>query len=235
MLAKKFSSFKTMIFDCDGVILNSNKLKTNAFKNVAMPFGQAAADALEDYHIANGGLSRYEKFNYFLEKILPTYCESSALGPKNVIRIEDLLHTFAAHIHMGLKTCEIAPGLDDLRNLSSDTDWMMVSGSDQRELRQVLRNRGIANYFQAGIFGSPENKDTILRRELQSGKIVHPAIYIGDSVYDFESAQRAEIDFIFVSGWSEVKDWQTFVLANQIKSVESILDLASLLTRSDLI
>jgi len=235
MLAKKFSSLKTLIFDCDGVILNSNKLKTNAFKSVAMPFGQAAADALENYHIANGGLSRYEKFHYFLEKILPIYGEGGALKSKNVVRIEDLLHTFARHIQIGLKTCEIAPGLDELRDLSSGTDWMMVSGSDQLELRQVLRDRGIANYFQAGIFGSPENKDTIFRRELQAGNIAHPAIYIGDTIYDFQSAQRADIDFIFASGWSEVRDWQTFVLENQIKSVETILDLTSFLTRSDLI
>jgi phosphoglycolate phosphatase-like HAD superfamily hydrolase len=112
---------------------------------------------------------------------------------------------------------------------------MIVSGSDHRELRKVLRERAIANYFQAGIFGSPENKDTIFRRELQAGNIAHPAIYIGDTIYDFQSAQRADIDFIFASGWSEVRDWQTFVLENQIKSVETILDLTSFLTRSDLI
>ena len=28
----EFSKYKSIIFDCDGVILNSNEIKTNAFK-----------------------------------------------------------------------------------------------------------------------------------------------------------------------------------------------------------
>ena len=61
--------YQNLIFDCDGVILNSNKIKTNAFFAVALPYGQTAAQALVDYHLQNGGISRYRKFEYFLHLI----------------------------------------------------------------------------------------------------------------------------------------------------------------------
>lgn len=38
--------YETLVFDCDGVLLDSNRVKTEAFWTVASQFGQAAADAL---------------------------------------------------------------------------------------------------------------------------------------------------------------------------------------------
>ena len=38
-------NYKT-IFDCDGVVLNSNAIKTNAFYKLSKPFGDASAKIL---------------------------------------------------------------------------------------------------------------------------------------------------------------------------------------------
>ena len=58
----QFNDIKSIVFDCDGVVLNSNKLKTQAFYNAALPYGEKAAIALVSYHIKNGGISRNHKF-----------------------------------------------------------------------------------------------------------------------------------------------------------------------------
>ena len=63
------NSYKTIIFDCDGVILNSNKIKTESFYKVAKKFGEKEAIKLVKFHLSNGGISRYEKFKFFLEII----------------------------------------------------------------------------------------------------------------------------------------------------------------------
>jgi beta-phosphoglucomutase-like phosphatase (HAD superfamily) len=68
--------YNTLIFDCDGVVLNSNAVKTNAFYQTTLPYGQAAADAMVEYHVANGGVSRYKKFAYFLESIVPIHAKN---------------------------------------------------------------------------------------------------------------------------------------------------------------
>ena len=62
----KISKYKSLIFDCDGVILNSNKIKSNAFRKVLKKFNQIAVDEFIKYHKDNGGISRYIKFEYFL-------------------------------------------------------------------------------------------------------------------------------------------------------------------------
>ena len=49
--------YNTLIFDCDGVILNSNNIKSKAFYDVALPYGVKAAEELYTYHIKNNGIS----------------------------------------------------------------------------------------------------------------------------------------------------------------------------------
>jgi len=64
MSIKKITIYKTLVFDCDGVVLNSNKIKTQAFYEATKQFGHESAQALVDYHVANGGISRYAKFEW---------------------------------------------------------------------------------------------------------------------------------------------------------------------------
>ncbi|HYD33531.1 MAG TPA: HAD family hydrolase, partial [Methylophilaceae bacterium] len=129
--------YRTLVFDCDGVVLNSNLLKTEAYYRVAVGFGadHEQAQALVDYHVRLGGISRFIKFRYFLEEIMhqPVTDESMAL----------LLESFADEIHRELLTCEMAPGLIELREITKDARWMLVSGGDQAELRALFAERGI--------------------------------------------------------------------------------------------
>lgn len=223
-----FQNLKTLVFDCDGVILNSNQLKTDAFRAIALPLGQKAADELVRYHLLNGGMSRYQKFFYFIEQIVPKYIGNSNLSSSDYPTIENLSVNFANHIRGGLMNCDIASGLKELRKVMKKTSWIVVSGADQEEIRNVLNKRGVAHYFDAGIFGSPDNKDQIFKRELNSGLIAHPAMYLGDSFYDFCVAQRVGVDFIYVSGWSEISNQATFRSVNQLKSVNALVDLIAI-------
>jgi len=52
-----------------------------------------------------------------------------------------------------------------------------------------------------------------------------PALFIGDSKYDFEAANRAGLDFVFLSDWTEVADWQTYCAENNIVVHNSIVQL----------
>ena len=62
--------YNSIIFDCDGVLINSNGIKTQAFFEFALPFGKSFALKLKNYHVENGGVSRYEKIKYLYENIL---------------------------------------------------------------------------------------------------------------------------------------------------------------------
>lgn len=196
------SRYHTLVFDCDGVILDSNKIKTAAFYQAALPYGQPAAEALVRYHVANGGISRYKKFAFFMEHILN---ESAQTKSTSLAAIEDLLKHYAEAVAEGLMTCNVAEGLASLRRQSSHARWLVVSGGDQSELRNVFRQRHIDYLFDGGIFGSPDTKEEILSREIASSNIQQPALFIGDSHYDYAAAQQAGLDFVFLHDWSE---WQ---------------------------
>lgn len=209
--------YSTMVFDCDGVLLNSNEVKTQAFFQAALPYGEQAAQALADYHVANGGVSRYKKFSYFLEHMVP--------APLADVTLDHLLARYAACVQEGLLNCELASGLHQLREKTPQARWMIVSGGDQAELRNLFAERQLASLFDGGIFGSPDTKDEILAREKANGNIVAPALFIGDSKYDHQASTSAGLDFVFLSGWSEVKEWEHWCRENKIQSTLNISSL----------
>lgn len=213
----KIKEYKTLVFDCDGVVLNSNKVKTDAFYQAALSYGEQAAQALVEYHVANGGVSRYKKFAYFLNILVPQHA-AEVSGPT----LEELLDAYASHVLQGLLTCDIAEGIHELRKNTPNTNWLIVSGGDQAELRHVFAERGLAEYFDGGIFGSPDTKDEILEREINNGNIQQPGLFLGDSKYDYQAASGKGLDFVFLTGWTEVEDWEEWCNQYCLISVKSI-------------
>ena len=212
--------YKSIVFDCDGVVLDSNALKTHAYFRTAKNLGatDSQAQALVDYHVRLGGISRYHKFDYYLREILSQEATPEA--------IQTLLDGFSHELEDGLLHCAIAPGLAALRAATPQANWMILSGGDQNEIRQLFARRDLASMFDGGLFGSPDNKDTVLAREKASGNVTMPALFIGDSKYDYQAASRAGLDFVFLSDWTEVADWQVYCQAQQI---EVLPNLAALL------
>jgi len=202
------SEYRTLVFDCDGVVLDSNHLKTDAFFEAALPYGQNLARALVDHHRNNGGISRYRKFDYFLSHLVP----EGTQGPSR----EELLAAYAKQVFDGLLSCKIVPGLEQLKISMPDCRWLIVSGSDQKELREVFERRHLSSMFEGGIFGSPDSKDQILARETACGNILQPALFLGDSRYDHEAASKANLDFVFINQWTEFSQWQDYCRLNEI-------------------
>ena len=61
---------KTILWDFDGVILNSMIVRDWGFEEIFKDFDQELIDKLLAYHRINGGLSRYVKIRYFFEELL---------------------------------------------------------------------------------------------------------------------------------------------------------------------
>ena len=217
---RTFTEYKTLVFDCDGVVLNSNQLKIQAYYDVAIKFGanKTQAQALVDYHVKLGGISRYPKFEYFLREIMQQKVSEHPM--------QALLDSFTAEVKRLLTDCEIAPDLMRVREANPNAKWMIISGGDQAELRDIFQQRGIDKLFDAGIFGSPDNKDVILARELDAGNIVEPALFIGDSRYDHQASTNAGLDFVFLSAWTDVEDWQDYCANHQITVFNHLGDLS---------
>lgn len=213
----RLHEYQCLIFDCDGVVLNSNKIKTDAFYNVAKSYGHIAAEQLRQYHIKNGGISRYKKIEYFFKSIL----KKNASGNE----IRKLVREFSDDVKLALQSCEVASGLKELRNKTSHTKWLVVSGSDEVELKEIFAYLNIDMLFDGGIFGSPDDKETILDREIENKNISEPSLFLGDSKYDYFASKTVGLDFLFISGWSEVEGWEEWANYNEITTVNVLNDL----------
>lgn len=218
---KPVAEYKTLVFDCDGVVLNSNQLKIQAYYHVAIQFGanEQQAQALVDHHVKLGGISRYPKFQYFLREIMQQEVTEQSMN--------QLLSTFTNEVKRLLTNCEVAPNLAKLRQAHPDAKWMIISGGDQNELREIFEFRNLSNLFNAGIFGSPDNKEQILARELANGNISTPALFIGDSRYDYQASTNAGLDFVFLTEWTDVPNWQAFCSENKIQTAPNLASLMS--------
>ncbi len=180
---------QTILFDFDGVILDSMKIKGDGFKELFSSYDISYVTQLEQYHYANGGISRFEKIRYFFNTIM-----SQSITEKDI----NLLAEQFASI--------IAKKLFDKNNLISDTltflethhdhyYFHVVSGAEHHELNALCISFGIAHYFKS-IEGSPTIKSHLIRNLLKKNMYLpHETILIGDSINDYEAATANGILF----------------------------------------
>lgn len=177
-----------IVFDCDGVLIESVDAKTRAFATIAAPYGQGAVDALVSYHQLHGGVSRVEKIRWFFESVLLRQPEAG--------EERRLLDNFAEQSLERVYAALPVPGIGEvLQRWSGVVPLYVASGAPHLELTNVLKQHDMARFF-TGIYGSPPGKTTLLRGILAE-EGVHPseAIMIGDSSTDMYAAEAVRTRF----------------------------------------
>ena len=214
----KIIVYNTLIFDCDGVdrILTKSKPKPFSMRLYLMVklLRRPLPIIMLPMVARPVTLSLQHSFMICFPKVL--------VGPG----LNELLAAYAEEARKGLMACEVAEGLETLRKNTPEARWLIVSGGDQDELRYIFAHCGLAKFFDGGIFGSPATKDEILARELKYGNILLPALFLGDSRYDHQAASAADIDFAFISQWTEFNDWKNYCDTNKICFYAKVCDLS---------
>ena len=62
---KILESADFIIWDFDGVIKDSVKVKSDAFEQLFLPFGKKLAKEVRLHHETNGGMSRFDKLHIY--------------------------------------------------------------------------------------------------------------------------------------------------------------------------
>lgn len=171
-----------LVFDCDGVILESLDIKTMAFRRIGLDFGQEAADSLVMYHRLHGGVSRYEKFAWLYERFA-----GRAITDEEKVALNE---RFVAAAMEEIAVCALVPGVEEtLSAWKGRVPMYVASGAPEEELKFVLERRGLAGYFE-GIRGYPPQKtallDAIVRK---TGLKAEECVMVGDSLTDMYAAQ----------------------------------------------
>ncbi len=196
--------YTNIIFDCDGVILNSNAVKSDAFAKSLKGEDKLLIDEFVKYHKKNGGISRFVKFDYFF-KIIKKKKEYNS-------DLEKSLEIYSKLSHDGLLNCDLINGVRDILEslYSHKIDCFVISGGEQEEVRSVLSKRNLS-YFFKGIYGSPLSKKNHLKK-----LNLDNALYFGDALADFNAAKDFNIDFIYINGASEWSNGMEFCRRNKV-------------------
>ncbi len=216
-LTRRLEDYARVVFDCDGVILDSNRLKSDAMGEALEGEPRERRQEFVEWHSANGGISRYVKFAHYFEKMHPV--------PDAKERTRAAIERYAGLVQQGLLACNELPGLRPLLERLNDAGvaCFVNSGGDEEEVRVALAARGLASFF-AGIFGSPATKPDNMRRIANIDKSM-PGLFLGDARSDHAAASAAGFDFVFIAAFSEWKDGPAFCAENGLPVARTPGDL----------
>lgn len=205
------NNYKYLIFDCDGVCLDSNQIKSNLFYDIAKSVDRTKAKVFLTYHKNNGGISRYEKFRYFVTNILKI---------ENHNLVKELISKYGERYKNLIDQLTFNNEILKFRKYNK-SKWAIISGGNQIEIRNYFKKKSLSHIFELGIYGSPKNKYQLFNYLISKGLDTDKCIYIGDSMYDYKVAKNFKIDFIFYSKWTELIDWKIFCQKRNIYSFDN--------------
>jgi len=179
-----------VVLDFDGVILESNEVKTDVFREIFSRFPEHV-DAMMAFHHANAWASRFLKFNYLVFERLGR--------PGDVAMRDALVAEFSQRSLARVTGAPFVVGAEDfLRELSPRVPLFLASITPSADIVRTVEDRGIAKFFTA-VYGCPPwNKvaaigDVVRRLGCERNEIA----LIGDAPGDLQSADTAGIEFIW--------------------------------------
>lgn len=180
--------FKVIILDFDGVVIESNKIKHEAFSEIFSDYPEYY-DKIMAYHYAHNHVDRHKKFKYFITNIL-NQPFAQALADR-------LAERFAQLTREKIINCPyVAGALDFIREFSTRFPMYIASATPLDELMIILEARRLNGFFK-GIYGAPMPKQEIFKDVIQKEQIrLQEVVFIGDSPEDYQVAKEAGIFFI---------------------------------------
>ena len=179
-----YKELKNFIFDFDGVILDSLDCKTEAFYQMYLPYGEDIANKVRQYHILNGGVSRFEKFKTWHKQYLKI-----ELSEKE---IQYLANQFSDLVMENVINSHPIPGaIEFINRYSKDFNFFIISGTPDEEIKKICDSIGISSFFKE-ILGSPKNKKewcAYLKTEYDDIKSSN-TLFLGDAKSDYEAAKQ---------------------------------------------
>lgn len=180
---------KNILFDFDGVILDSMPIRGHGFKEIFKKYPNKLVKKMLDYHNKNGGLSRYIKIKYFYNNILNQDISEE--------KISDYAEIFSIIMKKKLtnKKYLICNTMNFIEKNYKKYNMHIVSGSDEKELQYLCRELEIYDYFQS-ISGSPKHKNELVENIfLVNNYLTNETVLIGDSINDYDAAKKHNFDF----------------------------------------
>lgn len=208
---------QALFFDFDGVILDSTRIKSEAFRILFKEYSEQVIDEIVAYHQLHGGVSRVDKIEYAYETIIKR--------PLSKIKLEVLTRRYSDLV---LEKVIAAPWIlgakDFFDSWPEEIPVFVISGTPQQELLTVVERRKMKKYFHE-VLGSPIKKVPHIEMLVDKYQLnPHDCLFVGDAMTDYNAAKVTGLGFIGIISETSFPEG-TFVLSDCNDLKKAILRL----------
>ena len=188
-LRKSLISIRAIAFDFDGVLIESVEIKTRAYALLFKEEGYEPVRQIMDFHLKNGGMSRFEKIRKVYNDILHR--------PLSESHHHELCARFS---NLVVEEVVAAPWVNGAKEFLTQNNkrytFAVISGTPEEELKEIVRRRKMEHFFDS-VRGSPMNKVILLRELMEKYQLKSTElVFVGDSETDWRAAQATGVPFI---------------------------------------
>lgn len=179
---------RILILDFDGVIVESNNAKTEAFRELFNMF-PSHADHMMAYHHEHVSVTRFAKFDHLLQR----------LGKKDDRRLRaNMVEMFSLLVRKRMLEVPLVPGAETfLQTIATKLPMYLASVTPTEELEEILVHHNLLHWFR-NVYGCPPwTKPEAILNILSTEKISpSEALLIGDSAGDQRAAHETGVQFL---------------------------------------
>lgn len=179
---------RVLVLDFDGVVIESNAVKTEAFRDVFARFPEHC-EAMMAYHKSHVSVTRFAKFDQLLER----------LGrPGDMTLRAEIAADFSRRTLERMMTVPFVPGAEAfLLEMTARLPVYLASVTPAEDLEVILDQRGLRRWFR-DVYGCPpwtkaDAVRDVLRRE---ECLPDDALLLGDSAGDQRAAAETGVEFL---------------------------------------
>lgn len=209
---------KAIIFDFDGVILESATIKTDAFAEVVRDYPKEQAEKFVQYHMTHMGISRHVKFRYFIEEILHEVYDAE--------KEKVLAEKFSTIVFKKVMHCDYVPGAREfLQQYYQKYDFYIATGTPEEEIMQILKGRDLEKFFK-DVYGTPGKKEDIVANIIaKNGYLPEEVVFVGDADTDLKAAGKNKVYFVGRNTVDNQEDFQNVTnKIDDLRQIEEIIE-----------
>jgi phosphoglycolate phosphatase-like HAD superfamily hydrolase len=204
------SNRKLLIFDMDGVILDSLENLSNCLVESVAKFciSDKVYQAFKEFDLGNPGISRFDKVNYFLnlQKDVSDYKRDTVYS--------SILEEFDKLSLQARLNSKIDDAIFHFGTLPQNYNSILLSNCDNQQLKIISAQFGLHKVFANKLVGTPPSKE-IGMQEIISDNVASKTYSISDSESDAVIARGNELDFVFIEKFA--RDNGNWCQKNELK------------------
>ena len=184
---------KMMIFDFDGVIVDSMNVKVDEYKILLSQFtkDELVLNRIEEVYRNSMGIPREVTLKKVFDEILGRNISAQ--------EIENLSQAYSKAVFERLEAVKPLSGFLEYLALHKEVTKHIISGAPHSDIIYLADKLNLAKYFKSIKGGPLAKKDELKRIKTQEKVKEGEVIYFGDQENDYNAAKSAEVQFVGIN------------------------------------